>query len=160
MREYVDNNGYNDAFQSAYRPHHSTETALVRIHNDMMQSMDCRRRVLLDLSAAFDTLDHDILLKRLHDIGVRHTVLELVQMSTNVKHDQPGFLVCLPFFLQFLLHFTLYFQNPVDATLAPLSNFRYSRWPPANGRRLSTIQIKIILLLYYIKMQFLSLRIC
>ena len=79
MREHVDNNGYNYAFQSAYRPRHSTETALLRIHNDMMQSMDCRRgilQVLLDLSAAFDTLDHGILLKRLHDIGVRYTALE------------------------------------------------------------------------------------
>ena len=58
---------------------HSTETALVRIHHDLMQSMDCRRGVLLvllDLSAAFDTLDHGILLRRLHEIGVRHTVLE------------------------------------------------------------------------------------
>ena len=79
VREHVDNNGYNDAFHSAYRPRHSTETALVRIHNDMMQSMDCHRGVLLvllDLSAAFDTLDHGILLERLHDIGVRHTALE------------------------------------------------------------------------------------
>ena len=79
VREHVDNNGYNDTFQSAYRPRHSIETALVRIHNDMMQSMDSCRGVLLvllDLSSVFDTLDHDILLKRLHDIGVRHTALE------------------------------------------------------------------------------------
>ena len=77
VREHVDSNGSNDAFQSAYRPRHSTETALVRLHNDM--SMDCRRGVilvLLDLSAAFDTLDHGILLERLHDIGVRHPALE------------------------------------------------------------------------------------
>ena len=76
VREHVDNNGHTDAVQSAYRPRHSTETAL---HNDMKQSMDSRRGVLLvllDLSAAFDTLHHGILLERLHDIGVRHTALE------------------------------------------------------------------------------------
>ena len=56
-------------------------------------------------------------------------------------------------FLRFLLHFTLYFRNPVDATLARLSNFRYSRWPPANGR---TIQLNIMLLSYCIIMQFLN----
>ena len=60
-------------------------------------------------------------------------------------------------FLRFLLHFTLYFRNPVDATLSPLSNFRYSRWPPANRR---TIQLNIILLLCFIIMPFLSLHIC
>ena len=82
MRGHVDNNGYNDAFQSAYRPRNSTETAPVHVHNDLMQSMDCRRGVLLvlllvlDLSAAFDTLDHGILQRRLHDIGMRNTVLE------------------------------------------------------------------------------------
>ena len=46
VRELVDNNGYNDAFQSAYRPRHSTETAQVRIHNSIQF---CRRAVLLVL---------------------------------------------------------------------------------------------------------------
>ena len=35
--------------QSAYRTHHSAETALVRIHNDIAQSIDSRRSVLLVL---------------------------------------------------------------------------------------------------------------
>jgi hypothetical protein len=55
-------------FQSAYRKFHSTETALLRIQNDLLLSIDQRKLsalVLLDLSAAFDTIDHDILLSRL-----------------------------------------------------------------------------------------------
>ena len=47
-----------DVFQSAYRPAHSCETALVRIQDDILVSLDNRktvRLVLLDLSAAFDT---------------------------------------------------------------------------------------------------------
>ena len=56
-------------FQSAYRPNHSTETALVRVCNDILRAIDQRKitiLVLLDLSAAFDTVDHQILLDRLH----------------------------------------------------------------------------------------------
>ena len=55
-------------FQSAYRPFHSTESALLRIQNDLLLAMDQQKLsalVLLDLSAAFDTFDHDILLTRL-----------------------------------------------------------------------------------------------
>ncbi len=47
---------------------HSTETALVRVQNDILLAMDQRKVVmllLLDLSAAFDTGSHDILLHRL-----------------------------------------------------------------------------------------------
>ena len=54
--------------QSAYRKHHSTETALLRVSNDILQSVDAHGEVilvLLDLTAAFDTIDHDILLQRL-----------------------------------------------------------------------------------------------
>ena len=45
--------------QSAYRKHHSTETALLRVHNDILQAIDRKKWVmllLLDLSAAFDTI--------------------------------------------------------------------------------------------------------
>ena len=67
---YINKNKLNETFQSAYKQYHSTETALVRVHNDILTAIDNRRTVillLLDLSAAFDTVDHDILLSRLHE---------------------------------------------------------------------------------------------
>ena len=51
-------------FQSAYRQFHSTETALLRIMNDIFTSIDGKKitiLVALDLSAAFDTIDHSAL---------------------------------------------------------------------------------------------------
>ena len=55
-------------FQSAYRRFHSWETALQRIQNDIFVSLDADRStalLLLDLSATFDIIDHNILLHRL-----------------------------------------------------------------------------------------------
>ena len=66
---YLNNNALFPSLQSAYRAHHSTETALLRVTNDILKALDSRNDVILiflDLSAAFDTLDHDILLSRLH----------------------------------------------------------------------------------------------
>ncbi len=57
-----------DSFQSAYRKGHSTETALLKVQNDILMEMDKDNAVLLvllELSAVFDTIDQEILLKRL-----------------------------------------------------------------------------------------------
>ena len=66
--------------QSANRKCHSTEKALLRVTNDIMMNMNRQRvtlLVMLDLSSAFDTVDHDILLRKLnHEFGIKMRVLE------------------------------------------------------------------------------------
>ena len=58
----------DEELQSAYRAMHSTETALLKVVSDIRRSLDSNKGVvllMLDLSAAFDTVDYDILLRRL-----------------------------------------------------------------------------------------------
>ena len=65
---YLQSNNLMPRFQSAYRRHHSTETALLRVISDIVGAVDrgCVTLLcLLDLSAAFDTVDHTIFLDRL-----------------------------------------------------------------------------------------------
>ena len=66
--------------QSVYRPGYSTETALTKVHVDIMQATDqghCVFLVLLDLSAAFETVPHDILLSHLHrSLGISESALD------------------------------------------------------------------------------------
>ena len=58
----------HEPLKSAYTPNHSTETAVVKVTNDILRALDCRQGVylvLLDLSAAFDTIDHKVFLRHL-----------------------------------------------------------------------------------------------
>ena len=51
----------NSNFQSAYKWGHSSKTSLIKIHNDLLWSMEIQSvtvLVLLDLSVAFDTVSH------------------------------------------------------------------------------------------------------
>ena len=64
LTEYLSSNELFEPFQSAYKKYHGTETALVRVQNDILCSLDNNCGVflvLLDLSAAFDTIDRGIL---------------------------------------------------------------------------------------------------
>ena len=66
--DYLSFNSLHESFQSAYKRYHSSETAVLRVHNDILRSIDNGESVilvLLNLSAAFDTVNHELLLSRL-----------------------------------------------------------------------------------------------
>jgi hypothetical protein len=75
LNNHMSRNNLHCPNQSAYKKNHSTETLLIRIWNDLLVATDERKAtvvMLLDLSAAFDTVDHKLLLKILKDeIGLR-----------------------------------------------------------------------------------------
>ena len=65
---YLTASGLLPRLQSAYRAHHSTETAVLKVMTDILRALDTGNLAvltLLDLSAAFDTVDHATLLRRL-----------------------------------------------------------------------------------------------
>ena len=62
IHDHLINNDIVDNFQSAYKADHSCETALLRVYNDFVTTIgrgNAAMHVLLHLSAAFDTIDHD-----------------------------------------------------------------------------------------------------
>ena len=69
-------------FQSAYRKGYSVETALLKAKEDILRAFDNQNGVLLvllDLSAAFDTVDHNILLSHLNNLRVTDVVLRWIR---------------------------------------------------------------------------------
>ena len=74
----VNANNISDMYQSAYRKHHYTETALQCITNDIKLAMESKKGtilVMVDLSSAFDTIDHSIFLSRLE---LRYGIMSVV----------------------------------------------------------------------------------
>ena len=92
--------------QSAYRKFHSTETALCKIYNDLVHTICLGRAsllVLLYLSAALDTVDHQLLLNDFYNSGVRDVALNLLKSYISEREQrvvvgetqsEPTFLHC------------------------------------------------------------------
>ena len=71
LTEYITNSQLFAKYQSGYRKGHSTDTAVLKIQNDTLLLIDKKSHVilmLLDLSAAFDTVNHEILVKKLQNL--------------------------------------------------------------------------------------------
>jgi exonuclease III len=89
---HIVNEELHDPFQSAYRANHSTELALLRIQNDLLMAIDAKRcvvLVLLDLSAAFDTVNHNTLLNRMsNELGIRGDALSWFQSYLTNRTQQ------------------------------------------------------------------------
>ena len=69
-----------EVFQSSFRKYHSVETALIKIISDHRLNSDANKvsiLILLDLSAAFDTIDHNILINRQTNLAITDFVVHL-----------------------------------------------------------------------------------
>jgi len=96
LTDYLSSNNLLNSYQSAYIKSHSTETTLLSVHDHIIKALSLQRvtcLTLLDLSAAFDTIDHSILLERLSSwFGITSTALSwiksyLLQRSFYVNID-------------------------------------------------------------------------
>ena len=77
--EFIENNKILNAKQFGFRAHHSTSMAIMQVVdkiNDAVEKNETTTGVYLDLSKAFDTIDHDILLHKLDYYGFRGIVLD------------------------------------------------------------------------------------
>ena len=95
LNDHMQENNLHEPFQSAYRQHHSIETTLIKAHCDILSAVErgcVVVLVMLDLTAAFYTIDHAILLSRLtHIYGVTGAALKWVTSYVSGRQQ----LVCI-----------------------------------------------------------------
>jgi hypothetical protein len=81
--KHIERHGLHGRFQSAYKPYHSCETAMAQVVDDIQQFLTIKMNVclvMLDLSSAFDTVDHGILFDRLErNFFIREGALKLIK---------------------------------------------------------------------------------
>ena len=80
----------NEKFQLAYKLNHSTETALKRIQNDTLMALDNKSgvmRVLLDLSATFDTVHHTLLMTYTQSTGITNVTHQWFESYVSSRSD-------------------------------------------------------------------------
>ena len=85
--DYLTSNTLLHSKQSAYRPYHSCETALLSLTDNWLRAMDSKElvgAVLLDLSKAFDLVDHSLLLSK---ISMYHTDNTYLRWFESYLHD-------------------------------------------------------------------------
>lgn len=89
IMEHMVSGNLHESFQSAYKTCNSTETALLRVQNDIRMAIDqkhCVMLVLLDLSAAFDTVDHTLLISRMiNRLGIDGTVIRWFESYLSAR---------------------------------------------------------------------------
>ena len=88
---HLQENNLSNPFQSAYRARHSTETILFRIVNDILSALDNDNisvLLLLDLSAAFDTIEHQLFLSCLNSVfGIQSTAFQWFQSYLSDRYQ-------------------------------------------------------------------------
>ena len=145
LHSHINDSHTSNDYQSAYRKLHSTETVLLKIHNDILSSMDDSRvtaLTLLDFSAAFDTIDHAILLRRLGDwFGVSGKALDWFKSYLTGRSQRIKVGNCLS------SRSDLSFVVPQGSVLGPLLNILYTTpWMSTNKLKLNPDKTKFLLI--------------
>ena len=116
LHEHIYKHHLSNDLQSPYKRFHSTETALLKIHNDIVDNMDNGKvtaLTLLDISAAFDMIDHLFLLQRL-----RRLLAFLAQLFGGSNHIFQTDIKALTYLAHYLAHNTFHSECHKDPSLA------------------------------------------